>query len=226
METVNPIVKRWKHDAESDPEHFWARAAEHIHWFRTWDRTFEWEPPVFRWFTGGLTNLSYNCLDYHVERGRGGHAALIALNERGEQRVYTYTQMLTGVEAIAASLCALGVQRGDRVAIYMPTTPEAIMAMLACTRIGAIHLVVFAGFGSGALSERIRLSGARVLLAADNTWRKGKEVDLWDIVLDALGDGASPIEKVVLLPRGNALPDLQMDRDILWDDFLDAGQGQ
>jgi acetyl-CoA synthetase len=226
MEIVSPIVKRWRHDAESDPEEFWGRAAKDIHWFRSWDQTFNWEPPTFRWFLGGLTNLSYNCLDYHVERGRGGHAALVALNERGEQRVFTYAQLLAGVEAIAASLRALGIKRGDRVAIYMPTIPEAIMAMLACTRIGAIHLVVFAGFGRGALAERIRLSGARVLLAAAKTWRKGREVNLWDIVLDALQDSDSPIESVVLLPRGDALPDLRADRDMIWDDFLDAGQRQ
>ena len=132
---------------------------------------------MFRWFSGGLTNLSYNCLDYHVARGRGGHAALIALDERGERSVYTYAQLLTGVRAVAAALRGLGVGRGDRVGIYMPTMPEAIMAMLAATRIGAIHLVVFAGFGSGALAERLRLAGARVLLTADVTWRKGREVD-------------------------------------------------
>jgi acetyl-CoA synthetase len=226
METVSPIVKRWKHDAESDPERFWGRAAERIHWFRTWDRTFEWEPPTFRWFVGGLTNLSYNCLDHHVERGRGGHAALIALNERGEQRVFTYAQLLTGVETIAAALRGLGIRRGDRVAIYMPTMPEAIMAMLATTRIGAVHLVVFAGFGSGALAERIRLSGARILLTADMTWRKGREVQLWDIACEALGDPESPIEKVVLLPRRSELPELRSDRDMTWDRFLAAGEGQ
>jgi acetyl-CoA synthetase len=220
------MVKRWLFEAESDPDAFWARAAGNVHWFRSWDRALEWEPPTFRWFVGGLTNLSYNCLDYHVQRGRGGHAALIALNERGEQRVFTYAQMLTGVEAIAAALRGLGVQRGYRVAIYMPTTAEAIMAMLACTRIGAIHLVVFAGFGSGALSERIRLSGARVLLAADVTWRKGREVPLWGIAQEALSDPESPIEKVVLLWRGETTPELRPGIEMTWEDFLAGGQGQ
>jgi acetyl-CoA synthetase len=144
MDTVSPVIKRWQHEAESDPEAFWGKAAEQINWFRKWDQVLDWTPPTFRWFVGGATNLSYNCLDRHVERGWGARAALIGLNERGERRVYTYAQLLSNVQAIAASLRGLGVKRGDRVAIYMPTMPEAIMAMLATTRIGAIHLVVFA----------------------------------------------------------------------------------
>ena len=226
MEVVSPIVKRWQHEAESDPERFWEEAAKKLYWFRTWDRGFEWKPPTFRWFVGGLTNLSYNCLDYHVERGRGGHAALVAINERGHQRVFTYAQLLAGVEAIAASLRGLGVRKGDRVAIYMPTMPEAIMAMLATTRIGAIHLVVFAGFGSGALSERIRLAGARFLLTADVTWRKGREVPLWDIVDEALQDPDSPIERVVLLSRNGGHPPFHPERGLTWEEFLEHGRGQ
>jgi acetyl-CoA synthetase len=133
--------------------------------------------------------------------------------------------LLRAVETIAAALRGLGVQRGDRVAIYMPTMAEAIMAMLACTRIGAIHLVVFAGFGSGALSERIRLSGARILLAADVTWRKGREVPLWGIVQEALSDPESPIEKVVRLTRGQKARPLRPDVEMEWDEFLAQGQG-
>src|SRR5262249_4941500 len=141
MDIVNPIVRRWQHDAASDPDGFWARAAAKLPWFRTWDQAFEWEPPTFRWFSGGLTNLSYNALDHHVANGRGGHAALIAQNERGERNVYTYAQLLVEVQRVAAALRGLGVGRGDRVAVYLPTIPEAIIAMLAITRIGAVHLV-------------------------------------------------------------------------------------
>ncbi|MFQ5839230.1 MAG: acetate--CoA ligase [Candidatus Methylomirabilales bacterium] len=226
MEAISPIVKRWRGDAETDPEGFWARAAEELPWFRKWDRVFEWDPPGFRWFSGALTNLSYNCLDYHLDRGRGGHTALIAENERGERRVFTYAQLWTGVKAIARALRGLGVKRGDRVAIYMPTMPEAIMAMLATTRIGAIHLVVFAGFGSGALAERARLAGARVLLAADVTWRKGKEVQLWNIVQETLQGPASPIEKVVVLSRSATAPNLTPGRDQTWEEFLAGGRGE
>ena len=226
MDIVNPVVNRWRQDAAADPDAFWARAAERVHWFRRWDTPFTWDPPTFRWFAGGLTNLSYNCLDLHVARGWGGHAALIAANERAERRVFTYAQLLTGVQEIAAALRGLGVERGDRVGIYMPTMPEAIMAMLAATRIGAIHLVVFAGFGSGALAERLRLSGARVLLTTDVTWRKGKEIDLWPIVDQALQDTDSPVERVVLLPRRADRPELQAGRDMTWDDFRTGGRGR
>lgn len=226
MDIVNPVIKRWQQDAAADPDAFWARAAEQLHWFRPWDQILEWEPPTFRWFDGGLTNMSYNCLDLHVARGWGGHAALIAQNERGERRVFTYAQLLAGVEAIAAALRGLGVGRGDRVGIYMPTMPEAIMTMLACARIGANHLVVFAGFGSGALAERLRLAGARVLLGTDITWRKGKEVQLWEIIAGALSDEESPIERVVLLPRGDHLPELQPGRDLTWEEFIAGGRGQ
>jgi acetyl-CoA synthetase len=225
MDVINPVVRRWQQDAAADPDTFWARAAEEVHWFRPWDTTFTWDPPTFRWFEGGLTNLSWNCLDYHVERGWGGHAALTALNERGERQTYTYAQLLAGVKSIAAALRGLGVGKGDRVGIYMPTTPEAIMAMLACTRIGAIHLVVFAGFGSSALAERLSLAGARVLLTADVTWRKGREINLWEIVGQALADHESPVEHVVILPRGDTLSPLTPGRDLTWEAFLAGGQG-
>ncbi len=225
MEIVNPVVKRWQQDAAADPDAFWARAAARLPWFRPWERAFVWDPPTFRWFVGGLTNLSYNALDRHVTGGRAGHAALIAADERGERQAVTYAQLLAGVRAIAAALRGLGVQRGDRVAIYMPTIPEAIAAMLATTRIGAIHLVVFAGFGSGALAERIRLAGARVLLTADTTWRKGRDVDLWGIAAEALDDPDTPIEHVVVLPRRAAPPTLQPGRDLTWDEFLARGRG-
>jgi acetyl-CoA synthetase len=235
LDIVSPIVKRWQQDAAADPDAFWARAARQVHWFRSWETTFAWEPPTFRWFVGGLTNLAYNCLDLQVERGRGDHTALIALNERGERRTFTYAQLLSGVEAIAAALRGLGVQRGDRVAVYMPTTPETIMAMLAAARIGAIHLVVFAGFGAGALAERMRLAGARVLLTADITYRKGRDVDLWTIAREALAAPNSPVEHVVVHSRFRAgVPLPQSDREaaaivsrhLTWADFLDAGRGQ
>ncbi|MBE3597480.1 MAG: acetate--CoA ligase [Limnochordaceae bacterium] len=226
MEVIAPTVKRWLKDAEEDPEGFWAKAAEQLHWFRKWDRTYESTPPTFRWFVGGLTNLSYNAVDYHVLRGRGGHAALIAETERGERRVYTYAHLQHGIRRLAAALRGLGVRRGDRVAIYMPTGAEAIMAMLAAARIGAVHLVVFAGFGSRALAERMRLGGARVLLTADVTWRKGREVPLWDIVQEALAVPDSPVEKVVVLRRSQRPIELRPGRDLLWEEFVEQGKGR
>ena len=226
METVSPVVRRWREDGERDPETFWAKAAMHLPWFRLWDHVYEADPPTFRWFAGAQTNLSYNCLDRHVARGWGGHAALIALNERGDRQVYTYAELLEGVKDVAAALRALGVGKGDRVAIYMPTCAEAIMAMLACTRIGAMHIVVFAGFGSGALSERVGLAGARVILAADITWRKGKEVQLKEITDEAVTKLGSLVEHVVVLQRGNTPCTMVAGRDLTWPEFLEKGRGQ
>src|SRR5690606_23668840 len=151
-----------------------------------WDRVFEATDGSFRWFAGGLTNLSYNAVDRHVEVGWAGQAALIYEAETGERRVFTYGQLLEEVKRIAAALRGVGVGRGDRVAIYMPTCPEAIAAMLAVTRIGAIHVVVFAGFGSQALGQRVGAAGARVVLTADVTHRKGRAVPLKPIVDEAL----------------------------------------
>src|SRR5207302_2797850 len=136
-------------------------------------------------------------------RGWGGHAALVAEDERGGRRVYTYAQLLEAVKQAAAALRGLGIGKGDRVAVYMPTCPEAIILMLACARIGAIHLVVFAGFGAGALGERVRLAEAKVVFASDVTYRKGKDVALKGIVDEALAD-ASTVQTVVLLKRGAA----------------------
>ena len=224
MEIINPSVKRAMLEAKADPDAYWAAQAEKLPWFRRWDQVFDWTPPTFRWFAGGRTNLAYNALDHHVLHGRAGHAALIGLSESGERRTFTYAQLLDEVQRVARALRAAGVQRGDRVAIYMPTMPEAIFAMLACARIGAIHIVIFAGFGGSALAERIRLAGARILLTADRTQRKGKTVWLMPIVERALGE--CQVDRVVVLRRGEGQPDLVPGRDIDWPDFLAAGDGQ
>src|SRR4029434_5686819 len=139
------------------------------------------------------TNLAYNALDRHVANGRGGHPALIYMNERGERRAFSYAALLALVERIAAGLRALGIGRGDRLTIYMPTSPEAIALMLATVRIGAIHSVVFAGFGANALGGRISASGSRFVFAADVTYRKGKDVDLKAIADEAVA-GCDSVE--------------------------------
>ena len=223
MDLVNPIVRRWLADAEEDPEGFWARAADELPWFRKWDRSFVWERPSFRWFVGGETNLAHNALDHHVARGRGGHAALGYLNERGERRVFTYAQLLHEVERIAAALRGIGIQRGDRVTIYMPTSPEAIALMLATVRIGAIHCVVFAGFGAKALGDRVAASGSRAVFTADVTWRKGKETRLKEIVDDAIALSGAAVEQVVVLRRSRDPVPFQGGRDVWWEEFLALG---
>jgi acetyl-CoA synthetase len=225
MRLVNPIVRRWLDDGRSDPEAFWDRAARELHWFRPWDRTFVWTPPTFRWFEGGQTNLCFNALDLHVARGRGGHAALVGLNERGDCRVFTYAQLLSQVERLAAAMRGMGIGKGDRITIYMPTCPEAILLMLAAVRIGAIHVVVFAGFGSGALGDRIRASGSKAVFTADRTFRKGKDVGLKVIVDQALAGAPHAVEKVVVWTRDGARPPMTAGRDVPWEEFLEGGHG-
>ena len=236
MNLVTPVVQKWIDEGRRDPEGFWARAARELPWFRTWDRVFEWTFPTFRWFIGAQTNLAHNALDHHVEHGRGGHAALVYLNERGERRVFTYASLLFEVVRVAAALRALGIRKGDRLTIYMPTSPEAIILMLATVRIGAIHSVVFAGFGARALGERIVASGSKAVFTADVTYRKGKEIALKSIVDEALqiadsaagpeGPALHTVEHVVVLQRAPAAPQrehLAGDREMSWNDFLTGG---
>ena len=223
---INPVVNRWCREAEEHHDDFWSRAAATLHWFRTWDRVFEWDFPTFRWFVGGQTNLAYNCLDYHVQRGWGGHTALIYVNERGESQLFTYAQLTREVERVAAALRAMGMQKGDRLTIYMPTCPEAIILMLATVRIGAIHSVVFAGFGAGALADRIQASGSRLVFTADITYRKGRDVPLKGIVDAALEIGGQSVEHVIVLSRAADGASLQEDRDLSWNAFVAQGAGQ
>jgi acetyl-CoA synthetase len=225
VDLVNPIVQRVRREASENPDRFWDQAARDLHWFRTWDTVLDWQPPTFQWFVGGRTNLAYNCIDRHVEAGRGGQAALIYVNERGQRRVFTYVQLKREVERIAAGLRALGIDKGDRLTIYMPTTPEAIMLMLATVRIGAIHSVVFAGFGATALADRIVASGSKAVFTADITFRKGNNVPLKGIVDDAVKQAGDVVQKVVVLQRAESPAPPATDREITWTDFLAAGQG-
>ncbi len=225
MSLVNPIVQKWIDEGKEDPEAFWGRAADQLPWFRKWDRVLDWAPPTFKWFVGAQTNLAYNALDYHVKRGWGGHTALVYLNERGEKRIFTYAQLLYEVERAAAALRGMGINKGDRLTIYMPTCPEAIILMLATVRIGAIHSVVFAGFGAKALGDRIRASGSRLVFTADVTYRKGKDTRLKEIVDEAL-QGPSEVERVIVLKRTAAETPWTPGRDISWDEFLTGADGQ
>lgn len=225
MQLINPNVEKWVNDARQDPDAFWGRAAEQLPWFRKWDRVLDWNRPTFQWFIGGKTNLAYNALDHHVRCGWGGHTALVYLNERGERRVFTYASLLAAVERTAAALRGLGIKKGDRITLYMPTCPEAIILMLAAVRIGAIHSVVFAGFGSKALGDRIQASGSRLVFTADVTYRKGKETRLKEIVDDALAGADTAVEQVIVLKRVNPEPPMKPGRDIYWDEFESRAPG-
>jgi acetyl-CoA synthetase len=223
---VPPVVRRWVDDARRDPDAFWARAAGELPWFRTWNQVFEWKPPTFRWFVGGETNLAYNAVDRHVASGWGGHTALIYFNERGDRVLYSYAQLLHEVKRLAAALRGLGIRKGDRVTIYMPTSAEAIILMLATVRIGAIHSVVFAGFGAKALGDRIEASGSRVVFTTDVAYRKGKNVELKQIVDDALNAFTNAVETVVVLSRNGQESAVNPSRDMSWETFLAGGAGQ
>lgn len=220
---VTPVVQRWLDDARRDPEGFWGRAAKELPWFRPWDRVFEWTPPTFRWFIGARTNIAYNAIDRHVLAGEGGRAAIVYINERGERVAQTYAQLLHAVTRIAAALRGLGVRKGDRITIYMPPCPESVALMLATVRIGAIHSIVFAGFGASALADRIEASGSRFVFTADVTYRKGKDVPLLPIVEEALTGGSSVVEGVVVLDR---TPCQSGSRLLNWNDFLKMGDNQ
>ena len=223
--SIPESVRRLRAEGAADPEGFWARQAEELPWFRRWDRVFEWEFPTFRWFLGAETNLAHNCLDRHVADGRADHVALVAVDERGERRALTYGELLREVERAAAALRGMGIGKGDRVTVYMPTSPEGIVVMLAAVRIGAIHSVVFAGFGARALADRIQASGSRLVFTADVTYRKGKAVELKPIVDAALELAGDAVEHVVVLERGEREVAIKAGRDLTWPEFLDRAKG-
>ncbi len=226
VDLVNPIVARWRSEGLEDPDGFWGRAAEQLPWFRKWDQVFDWQYPSFKWFVGGQTNIAYNCLDHHVKNGWGGHTALIYANERGERRLFSYGQLKWEVERAAAALRGMGLGKGDRLTVYMPTCPEAIILMLACVRIGAIHSVVFAGFGANALADRIKASGSKLIFTADVTYRKGKDVRLKEIVDGALELDCDTVEHAVVLQRTADGAPMTASRDLDWNEFLERGKGQ
>ena len=225
MDLINPVIRRWMQLGEEDPEGFWEHAALEVPWFKPWDRAFEWDYPTFRWFIGAETNLAYNALDHHVDAGRGEKTALICFNERGERTVFTYAELLAEVERVAAALRGMGIGKGDRLTIYMPTCAEAIILMLATVRIGAIHSVVFAGFGEHALCDRVQASGSRLVFTTDVTYRRGKDVPLKWIVDEAIQSVGEIVEHVVVLKRSSAEVSMQPGRDMTWDDFLERGAG-
>lgn len=193
----------------ADLEGYWGEVArEEVDWFRPFDRVLEGEGPTARWFVGGQTNICYNALDRHADGLRKNKAALIWLGEDGEERIFTYQMLRRQVARLAGGLKRLGVSKGDRVIIYMPLTPEGIMAMLACARIGAIHSVVYAGLGAGALRQRIEDAQAKVVLCADVGYRRGKRVELRSVVAEAV-EGNPLVEHVVVHRRSSPAVELE-----------------
>ncbi|MEM6446875.1 MAG: acetate--CoA ligase [Cyanobacteria bacterium P01_D01_bin.123] len=204
--------------ARENPEQFWGELAEkELHWFQPWDRVLDWQLPFAKWFVGGKLNLSYNCLDRHLDTPRRNKAALIWEGEPGDSRTLTYAQLHREVCQFANALKQLGVRKGDRVGIYMPMIPEAAIAMLACARIGAPHSVVFGGFSAEALRDRLVDAAAKVVITADGGWRKDAIVPLKPQVDKALSDGKVPsVEHVLVVKRTGQEIEMQGDRDRWW----------
>ena len=204
--------------AQADPETFWAQLAEQeLHWFQKWDQVLDWQPPFAQWFVGGKLNISYNCLDRHLTTGRRNKAALIWEGEPGDSRTLTYAQLHREVCQMANVLKHLGVQKGDRVGIYMPMIPEAAIAMLACARIGAPHTVVFGGFSAEALKDRLNDAQAKLVITADGGFRKDKIVPLKPAVDQALADNNVPsVNNVLVVQRTQQEVAMQLGRDHWW----------
>jgi acetyl-CoA synthetase len=209
-------------EAEGDFEGFWAARARELHWFRDFDQTLQWDPPEAKWFGGGAINASYNCLDYQVEQGRGEKTAILWEGDgSGETRAITYSDLATQVRKFANVLKGLGVQRGDRVAIYLPMIPEAAVAMLACARIGAPHSVVFGAFSAGSLRDRMNDAEAKVLVTADAAPRGGKLTPLKKNADEALEESPS-VQSVVVVRRSGAegVP-ITEGRDKWWHELME-----
>jgi len=222
VEQANVADRSLYAEADADLEGFWARQArELLTWFDDFHTTLEWELPFAKWFVGGTLNVSYNCLDRHVEAGIGDRVAYFWEGEPGDTRTITYAQLLDEVCQCANALKARGVQRGDRVAIYMPMIPETIVAMLACTRIGAAHSVVFGGFSPDALTDRINDAGAVAVITADGGFRRGAPSALKPNVDVAL-EGCSTVHTVLVVNRCDLAPTMVEDRDVWWHDIVGA----
>ncbi len=207
--------------AAADPSAFWADLADkELHWFEKWHTVLDWQPPSVKWFDGGKINISYNCLDRHLTTWRKNKAALIWEGENGDSRTLTYAQLHREVCQFANALKQLGVQKGDRVGIYMPMIPEAAIAMLACARIGAVHGVVFGGFSAEALRDRLVDAEAKLVITADGGWRKDVIVPLKDQVDKAIANGAVPsVTDVLVVKRTGQNIHMSAGRDHWWHDL-------
>ncbi len=208
--------------AETDPEKFWAEQAERLEWGTRWNQVLDWsQAPFARWFVGGRLNVTVSCLDRHVEAGHGDQAAFLFEGEPGDSRAITYAELLAEVSRAANALTSLGVAAGDRVAIYLPMIPEAVIAMLACARIGAVHSVVFGGFSAEALRSRIDDASAKIVITADGGYRRGAVLPLKPAVDEAVARCPS-VERVIVVKRAGQEV-AWTDRDLWWDELL-AGQ--
>ncbi len=212
--------------ADADPEAWWGSWAEKLDWIEPFDEVLDWsDPPFAKWFTGGKLNVSANCLDRHVAAGRGDRVAYHWEGEDGTRKAITYAWLLDQTQRFANGLKSLGVGKGDVVGVFMPMVPEAAVAMLACTRIGAIHNVVFGGFSAGSVVERMEVSGAKALVTADATLRRGKPTPMKAAIDPAIED-LDTLKHVIVVNRADTDPPMADGRDVFWDDLLAAADAE
>ena len=205
--------------AISNSEKFWEKEAEKLPWFRRWDKVLQWEYPYARWFVGGLLNASYGCLDAHMHSWRKNKVAIYWEDEQGNTKSFSYSQLHREVNRFASALKNIGVKKGDIVVLYLPMIPELVISMLATVRVGAIHTVVFSGFSSKALADRINDTGAKVVITGDFGIRRGKLVPLKEIVDNAL-KLAPTVEKVILVKRTEEKVTIEEGRDLIYQELM------
>jgi acetyl-CoA synthetase len=211
----------------SDPEGFWAEQAQLIDWYKPWDRILEWNAPIAKWYVGAEVNASYNCVDRHVQTWRRNKAAIIFEGEPGDSRVLTYRDLYREVNRCAAALKRLGVNKGDRVAIYLGMIPELVISMLACARIGAPHTVIFAGFSADSITDRVNDSGATFAITSDGGWRRGNRLPLKETMDKAL-ESSPAVTRMLVVNRTDDVSQVWMKegRDVWWHDALNESGGQ
>jgi acetyl-CoA synthetase len=213
-------------EAEQDWQGWWAKQAEELHWFKKWDKVLDdSNPPFYKWFVGGQLNVSYNCLDRHVEAGRGDRVALNWLGEDGSERKLTYADLLADVERFANALKDLGIKKGDVVGIYLPMIPEVAVAMLACARIGAPHNVVFGGFAPEAVRERMEFAEAKVLITVDGASRKGTITPIKQAVDLVVGDLES-LEHIIVIAAHGTPCEMRSGRDVWYHEIVAAADAK
>ena len=204
-------------EARADRRGFWADRARELHWHRPFTQTLDWsQPPVARWFADGQINVAYNCLDRHVLAGNGDRVALHWEGEPGDTRSFTYAELTREVKLAANMLARLGIGQGDRVAIYLPVIPEAVIAMLAIARLGAIHSVIFGGFSAESIRARVKDADAKLVITADGGWRKGAVFALKPVVDAGLALEKTNVEHVLVVRRGHNDVDWVEGRDLWW----------
>ena len=212
-------LSKIRKQALENSEEFWEEQAKYLKWFKEWDKVLDWNPPFAKWFVGGKLNASVNCLDRHIDSDTKNKVAIIWEGENGETNSFTYYQLYRSVNKLASALKNLGVKKGDRITIYLPMIPQLAIAMLASSRIGAIHTVVFSGFSAQALADRANDSKSKIIITADGGYRRGKLIQLKRLVDDAISSIPS-VEHVIVVKR--ASNDIQMGpKDSWWHDLIE-----